>query len=111
MARIKRAVFNPLGPFVVRVAFRFGGALLAVGEPFKKALTERRLRVLYDARRLDLASEEVETVAVVPVVVNEVAAIDWRNFEEKELLAYAFEKTGSRFRNPVRAAKALEDLQ
>lgn len=100
MARSKRAVFNPLGPFVVWVAFRFNGALLTAGTPFTEKLTERRLRILYDSRRLDLTSTEVKEEPV----------FDWRTLEETELLAYAFEQTGSRFRKVERAVKALEDL-
>ena len=104
MARSIRPAYDPLGPFVVRVVFRFAGVLLLPGMPFGEGIDGRRVRLLYDARKISLASENEKG----PAQVSETD--DWRELGEEPLLAYAFEKTGTQFRKADRAIKALEDL-
>lgn len=105
MARTKRRPYNPTGPFVARRDFFFGGQKFEAGDPFPiDGIHSRRIRNMYDARRIDFAGDDVPSVEEIKNV------FDWRTLNEEDLLIYAFEQTGTRFRSPARAVKALEDI-
>ncbi len=109
--RIKRLPFSADGPFTARSAFQFNGVRTVPGEPFPhKGVKVRRLRQLYDARRIDLAQGEVAAEAAAPEVITP-EAVDWRTLDEKGILNYAFEKTGVRRRNVNIAIDELIKLE
>lgn len=100
----KRPKFDAEGPFTTRSAFVFNGVRTALGKPFPhQNVKVRRLRQLYDSRRIDLA----------PVVepVEPVEHEDWRQLDEQGILAYAFKVTGVRRRSVAKAIKELTDLE
>lgn len=104
MARAKRRVFEATGPFVARVAFSFNSELYLAGEVFPQCGIEfRKLRQLYDCRRINFSEDAGVLAEAKPVV------FDWRTLDEQGLLDYAFEQTGTRFRKPERAISALEE--
>ena len=105
MARAKRRTFEVTGPFVARVAFPFDGETYFAGEVFPHGMVPfRKLRQLYDCRRINFSED-----AGVLVETKEVS-FDWRTLDEKGILDYAFEQTGTRFRKIERAIRSLEDV-
>lgn len=104
MARLKRRVFEQSGPFVARIAFPFNGRMYTAGEPFVEDLPLRKLRILYDARRIEFDEKAVS------LVTTDDSHFNWKELSEEELLAYAYEQTGTRFRKVERAIRALEDI-
>ena len=58
MARTKRRTFEATGPFVARVAFPFGGETFFAGEVFPHGMVPfRKLRQLYDCRRINFSAD------------------------------------------------------
>lgn len=103
MGRFSREPFRASGPFVVRVAFRFDGVIYKPNAPFDHIdIDPRRIRLLYQARKLNLGEATPDIDLNTP--------FDWRSLDAIELLAYAFEKTGTRYRKVERAIHALEDV-
>ncbi len=104
MARAKKKEFNATGPFVARVAFPFNGKMFTAGEYFPHSDIEfRKLRILYDSRKIEFFDTEDVAVSKSPI-------FDWRELDAEALMVYAFEQTGTRFRKVERAVKALEDV-
>lgn len=105
--RIKRLPFNADGPFTARSAFSFNGVRTVPGKPFphKEAKT-RRLRQLYDSRRIGMTPEVVTPKQAAPP-----ETVHWRTLDEKGILDYAFEKTGVRRRNVNIAIDELIKLE
>lgn len=103
MAKVKRATFEAAGPFVARVAFPFNGTTYFAGDAFPShGIGFRKLRQLYDCRRINFADD-----ATTPKAADH---YDWRTLCEEGILAYAFEQTGTRYRKVERAISALDDL-
>lgn len=103
MPKVKRATFEAAGPFVARVAFPFDGETFFAGDVFPHGMVSfRKLRQLYDCRRINFADD--------PTTPNTKKDVfDWRTLDEKGLFAYAFEQTGTHFRKIERAIHALDD--
>jgi len=101
MARSARPVYDPHGHYIARVDFSFNGVSVKAGDTFNKGkLTDRKVRILYDARRIELHMPAPKTFPFL-----------WRKLTDSDLLAYAFELTGIRFRKVERAVKVLTDLE
>jgi hypothetical protein len=76
MARFFREDFNRERDFVVKVGFVFNGKFLAPGFAVdKSSFTVRRLRQMYDQRRIDYASTTVEPEPTPPAVEAALAAV------------------------------------
>ncbi len=101
MARSARPVYDPHGHYIARVDFSFNGVSVKAGADFNKGkLTDRKVRILYDARRIELYTPTPKSFP-----------FPWRELTGEDLLAYAFELTGIRFRKVERAVKVLTDLE
>ena len=116
MSRYRRVPFDVAGPFVVRRTFTFNGETFYQDDNFSvDGVSKRRVRQLYDNRRIDM---DVMPEVVVPVVDStakeslvvapvQVAVCD---LPDDELFARAMEATGVRYRVRDRAIKAMESL-
>lgn len=105
MARAKRPLFNPGGPFVARRSFLFNGAMLTPGDAFDHTIAKvRKVRQLYDCRRIAFAE-------VLKVTPNLPESINWKELPERELIAYAFKETGKRCRKASTAIHAIEAFE
>ena len=102
MAKSRRRLFDTLGPFAARVEFTFNGVTFGVGERFPhEHLEKRRLRLLYDARRIEFDGG--------PDLMAEPVAEEKLTYDE--VMAKAFELTGKRFRKIERAQEAIEAIE
>lgn len=123
MSRSQRLKFDPNGPFVARRTTTFNGDTFYLGDPFPMdGVPARRLRQLFDDRRIDMdvgrVSEVVKPVvapvveaavdSIVPSQNDPVQAIC--DLPDDELFARAMLATGVRYRVRERAIKALEGL-
>ena len=92
MAKTQRQPFTPRGPFVVARPFRWEGRDYKPGEDFnaqRMAVNQRRLRLLYDAKSIDVKGDYVPAE---PEVAEENKAQDLTKLDKKELLALAAER-------------------
>lgn len=91
MAKTQRQPFTPRGPFVVARPFRWEGRDYTPGEDFnaqRMAVNQRRLRLLYDAKSIDVKGDYVPAE---PEAAEENKAQDLTKLDKKELLALAAE--------------------
>jgi hypothetical protein len=128
MSRYRREPFDVAGPFVVRRTFTFNGETFYQDDNFPlDGVSNRRVRQLYDNRRIDM---DVMPAVVVPVVDSTakeslvvaddpVVSLEFTtepdpvavcDLPDDELFARAMEATGVRYRVRDRAIKALESL-
>lgn len=141
MSRFQRTQFKPSGPFVVRKRTVFNGEWLVPGEPLPtEGVSVRRLRQLYDDRRIDMSKdscehfgdvlidsvfqmnaildslesseEDLEVVEIFEGLEpkEEPKEIPLSELPDDELFARAQLATGVRYRVRARAIKALESL-
>lgn len=92
MAKTQRQPFTPRGPFVVARPFRWEGRDYKPGEDFnaqRMAVNQRRLRLLYDAKSIDVKGDYVPAE---PEAAEENKAQDLTKLDKKELLALAAER-------------------
>lgn len=112
-----RKAFDQSGPFVVRGLMRLSGVRYEHGAEFPKdRVTLRRLRQLWDMRRIEMAprsifEEPVEGVQDMAASREPVAPSEPQPaeaFTDEEIFARAKAKTGVNYRSRLRALKALE---
>lgn len=120
----KRQAFNQSGPFVVRGGMLMSGVRYPNGAAFPMdGVSPRRLRQLWDLRRIDMAARSIfqelmegvkdmekfrmeqSAPESVPFVVPAVSLAD---LSDDELFARAKAKTGVSYRVRARALKVLE---
>lgn len=82
MAKTQRQPFTPRGPFIVARPFRWEGRDYKPGEDFnatRMAVNQRRLRLLYDAKSIDVKTDylpEPEEAEVIDDEKTEVVVVD-----------------------------------
>lgn len=92
MAKTQRQPFTPRGPFVVARPFRWEGRDYKPGEDFnaqRMAVNQRRLRLLYDAKSIDVKGDYVPAE---PEAAEENKVQDLTKLDKKELMALAAER-------------------
>ena len=112
MSRYRRVPFDVAGPFVVRRTFTFNGETFYQDDNFSvDGVSKRRVRQLYDNRRIDMdVMPEVVVSVVNSEFTTEPATVAVCDLPDDELFARAMEATGVRYRVRERAIKALESL-
>lgn len=113
-SRHRRIAFNPDGPFVARRNFLFDGARTRPGELFPHAgIKLHRLRQLFELGKIGLAPTNKVRNGLFGFSGQTIPPLEpkWREMNDKDLLAYAFSKTGVRRRNPDRAREELEAIE
>lgn len=110
MFKGKREPFNPGGPFVVRRGLTMNGVRLDHGSLFPiSGCKPRRVRQLWDMRRIDVSPDLVQE-AEVETEEQDVKEIDWRTLVNRDLFKYVFEQAGVKPRNRKEAFEAMELL-
>lgn len=92
MAKTQRQPFTPRGPFVVARPFRWEGRDYKPGEDFnaqRMAVNQRRLRLLYDAKSIDVKGDYVPAE---PEAAEENKVQGLTKLDKKELMALAAER-------------------
>lgn len=112
MAKVKRIAFNPAGPFVARRFFFLGGVTYKAGDPFDGGKTSpRRLRQLYDNRKIDVSEAEVkkpaEEQSEEEVQAKKADPIPFESMSNNQIKAEAKRLTGVNYRSVKRAKEAL----
>lgn len=107
--KTKRLPFKVAGSFVARRYFVFNGINFEPGQDFHELTSDRRLRQLFDMRKIDMKEAEK-----VKKPKKEKPTIEpkgkWEGLTEPEILDLAYDRTGIRFRKLERAIKALDDV-
>ena len=110
MAKTQRQPFTPRGPFVVARPFRWEGRDFKPGEDFnaqRMAVNQRRLRLLYDAKSIDVKGDYVPTE---PEAVEDTKVQDLTKLDKKELMALAAER-GLTIDDKATKAQIIEALE
>lgn len=108
MAKTQRQPFTPRGPFVVARPFRWEGRDYTPGEDFearRMAVNQRRLRLLYDAKNIDVKGDYLP-----PEPEAEVKSTDLTKLKKEELVAMAAER-GVAIDDKMTKAQIIEALE
>lgn len=111
-----RMPFDPVGPFVARRRVLISGIWCGIGDFLPGGIPERRLRQMWNSRKIDVASpEEVDSAKKAEIVKRIKESVElpdnWRRLPNQQLFPLAKKLLGVQPKNRAIAFSMIQELQ